>query len=105
MNFPKISMCESVALAVSDCYDRVTISMPTSPPGVVCFYAVNKLGAIASMIHPLSTESEIEFYCKVSKSRFALTMDMWLNTFAPAARRAGVEKLLICCGIWRNCTG
>ncbi|HOW83194.1 MAG TPA: AMP-binding protein, partial [Spirochaetota bacterium] len=76
--------------------ERVTISMPTSPPGIICFYAVNKLGAIASMIHPLSTESEIEFYCKISKSRFALTMDMWLNTFAPAAKRAGVEKLLIC---------
>jgi long-chain acyl-CoA synthetase len=132
LNFPKISMYESVALAVSDFYDqiaydfmgikvtylefkkqidqcanalavlglkkgdRVTIAMPTSPPGVVCFYAVNKLGAVASMIHPLSTESEIEFYCRVSKSRFALTMDMWLNTFAPAARRTGVEKLLIC---------
>ncbi|HRZ28201.1 MAG TPA: AMP-binding protein [Spirochaetota bacterium] len=132
LNFPKISMYESVALAVSDFYDRVaydfmgtkvtylefkkqidqcanalaalglkkgervTISMPTSPPGIICFYAVNKLGAVASMIHPLSTESEIEFYCKISKSRFALTMDMWLNTFAPAAKRAGVEKLLIC---------
>jgi len=132
INFPKISMYESVALAVSDFYDKVaydfmgtkvtylefkkqidqcanalaalglkkgdrmTISMPTSPPGIICFYAVNKLGAVASMIHPLSTESEIEFYCKISKSRFALTMDMWLNTFAPAARRAGVKKLLIC---------
>ena len=132
ISFPRISMYESVSLAVSDFYDsiaydfmgkkvtylefkkqidqcanalaalglekgdRVTISMPTSPPGIICFYAVNKLGAVASMIHPLSTESEIEFYCKVSKSRFALTMDMWLNTFRPAAQRAGVEKLLIC---------
>ncbi len=76
--------------------DRVTISMPTSPPGVVCFYAVNKLGAIASMIHPLSTESEIEFYLKVSKSKIALTMDMWLDTFKAAAEKAGLEKLLIC---------
>ncbi len=76
--------------------DRVTISMPTSPPGIICFYAVNKLGAVASMIHPLSTESEIEFYLKVSKSRFALTMDMWLDTFTPAAKRGGLEKLLIC---------
>ncbi len=76
--------------------DRVTISMPTSPPGIICFYAVNKLGAIASMIHPLSTETEIEFYLNVSKSKMALTMDMWLDTFKPAAQRAGLEKLLIC---------
>jgi len=132
VNFPKISMYESVALAVADFHDRiaydfmgkkvtyldfkkeidqcanalaalglkkgdrVTISMPTSPPGIICFYAVNKLGGVASMIHPLSTESEIEFYCRVSNSRFALTMDMWLNAFRPAARRAGVEKVLIC---------
>lgn len=98
LNFKKqIDQCANALAALGlKKGDRVTISMPTSPPGIVCFYAVNKLGAIASMIHPLSTESEIEFYCRVSRTRFALTMDMWLNTFAPAARRAGVEKLLIC---------
>jgi hypothetical protein len=30
--------------------DRMTISMPTSPPGVICYYALNKLGAVASVI-------------------------------------------------------
>src|SRR5574344_1511490 len=35
--------------------DRITISMPTSPQGIIAFYAANKLGAVASMIHPLST--------------------------------------------------
>ena len=34
--------------------DTITISMPTSPQGIICFYAANKLGAVASMIHPLS---------------------------------------------------
>jgi len=75
--------------------DRVTISMPTSPPGIICFYAVNKLGAVASMIHPLSTATEIEFYINISKSRFALTMDMWLDTFTSAAEKTALEKLLI----------
>ncbi|KKL06437.1 hypothetical protein LCGC14_2596050, partial [marine sediment metagenome] len=42
--------------------DRMTISMPTSPQGVICFYAVNKIGAIASMIHPLSPPKQIEFF-------------------------------------------
>ena len=75
--------------------DRMTISMPTSPPGVICYYALNKLGAVASMIHPLSTESEIEFYLTVSKSRFALTLDLWYDKFKAAADRVGLEKLLI----------
>jgi len=48
--------------------DRITISMPTSPQGVICFYAANKLGAVASMIHPLSPAKEIEFYLKTAKS-------------------------------------
>ena len=75
--------------------DRFTISMPTSPPGIICFYALNKLGAVASMIHPLSTETEIEFYFKLSKSRMALTMDMWLDKVYRAAGKAELEKLLV----------
>ena len=31
------------------------ISMPTSPQGVIAFYAANKLGAVPALIHPLST--------------------------------------------------
>ena len=55
--------------------ERITISMPTSPQGIICFYAANKLGAVSSMIHPLSTVKEIEFYLNVAKSRFVLTLD------------------------------
>ena len=42
--------------------DRVTIAMPNSPQGIMMFYALNKIGAVANMIHPLSSEGEIEFY-------------------------------------------
>ena len=34
--------------------DRVTISMPNSPQALDCFYALNRIGAIPTMIHPLS---------------------------------------------------
>ena len=27
--------------------EKITISMPTSPQGIICFYAANKLGAVA----------------------------------------------------------
>ncbi len=42
--------------------DKVTICMPNAPQTVVMFYAVNMVGAIANMVHPLSAEGEIEFY-------------------------------------------
>ncbi len=41
--------------------DRITISMPTSPQGIIAIYAANKLGAVGSMIQPLSTAKEFEF--------------------------------------------
>ncbi len=55
--------------------------MPTSPQGIICFYAANKLGAIPCMIHPLSTEKEIEFYLNLTKSEFALTLDAFYEKF------------------------
>ena len=46
--------------------DKVTLAMPNCPQTVVAFYALNLVGAIANMIHPLSSEKEIEFYLKAS---------------------------------------
>ena len=40
--------------------DVVTIAMPNCPQIVYMFYAVNMIGAIASMVHPLSSEKELE---------------------------------------------
>ena len=69
--------------------DRITISMPTSPQGIICFYAANKLGVVASMIHPLSTPVEIAYYLNVSKSRVALTLDLFQDSFKkPAGENA-----------------
>ena len=41
--------------------DKVTIAMPNCPQAIYMFYAVNLVGGIANMIHPLSAEKEIEF--------------------------------------------
>jgi len=75
--------------------DRITISMPTSPQGIICFYAVNKLGAVASMIHPLSTPSEIEFYLNLSKSTFAFTLDAFYGKFNEILDNTAVKTLIL----------
>lgn len=75
--------------------DRITISMPTTPQGIICFYAANKLGAVAAMIHPLSASKEIEFYLNASKSRFALTLDAFYGKFADLKDRTPLEILII----------
>ena len=44
--------------------DKVSICMPNTPEAIISFYALNKIGAIANMIHPLSSETEIKSYQK-----------------------------------------
>jgi len=75
--------------------DRITISMPTSPQGIICFYAANKLGAVSSMIHPLSTAKEIEFYLNIAKSKFALTLDAFYGKFKEVKDKTPLEKLIL----------
>ena len=57
--------------------DRVTVCMPNTPQGVDLFYACNRIGAVACMIHPLSAPGEIAFYLNFSHSKAILTCDMF----------------------------
>ena len=66
--------------------DKVTICMPNAPQTVIMFYAVNMVGAIANMVHPLSAEGEIEFYLNDSESVAALTLDQFYGKFAAIRR-------------------
>ena len=54
--------------------DKVTICMANTPQAVDCFYALNRIGAIPNMIHPLSAANEIAFYLNFSKSKAILTL-------------------------------
>ncbi|HOX43609.1 MAG TPA: AMP-binding protein [Myxococcota bacterium] len=74
---------------------RITISMPTTPQGVICFYAANRLGAVCSMIHPLSPPKEIAFYLKVSGSTHALTLDAFYPAFREGMQGSQVECLIL----------
>ena len=65
--------------------DRVTICMPNMPQAVDTFYALNKLGAIANMVHPLSAPAEIAFYLRDADSRIILTLDQFAEKVVTAA--------------------
>lgn len=61
--------------------DCVTIAMPNCPQAIYMFYAINLIGGIANMVHPLSAEKEIEHYLNVSGSVTAITLDQFYNKF------------------------
>ena len=66
--------------------DKVTICMPNSPQALDCFYALNRIGAIPNMIHPLSAAQEIAFYLEVSHSKAILTLDQFYGKVAQVAK-------------------
>lgn len=57
--------------------DAVTICMPNIPQALDCFYALNRIGAVANMVHPLSAQNEITFYLDLSHSKAILTVDLF----------------------------
>ncbi len=73
----------------------VSIIMPTSPEGIISFYAVNKLGGISSMIHPLSTKREIEYYLKLSDSKYAVTLDIFYDKIKEASKNSNIKKIIV----------
>ena len=76
--------------------DKVTICLPNCPQAVTMFYAVNMIGAIGNMIHPLSSENEIAFYLNDSKSVAAITLDQFYKKFeAIKEKTPAVKKLII----------
>jgi len=75
--------------------DCVTIAMPNCPQGIVMFYAVNLIGGIANMIHPLSAEKEIEFYLNESNSVTAVTLDQFYHKFENIRKNTKVVNIII----------
>ena len=75
--------------------DRITIAMPNCPQAIYMFYAVNLVGGIANMIHPLSAEKEIEFYLNESQSVTAITLDQFYDKFERVRQNTGIVNIII----------
>ena len=74
--------------------DVVSICMPNTPEGIISFYAANKIGAIASMIHPLSAENEIKHYLNISKTEWFITVDFTMPKVEKILKDTKVKKVI-----------
>jgi long-chain acyl-CoA synthetase len=75
--------------------EKVTICMPNTPQGIIMFYAINRMGAIANMIHPLSAEEEIVFYVNESNSVAVLTLSQFYPKFQSIREKLHIRALII----------
>lgn len=75
--------------------DRVTICMPNTPEGITMVYAVNMVGAVCNMVHPLSSEKELEYYIKIAESKYVLVIDAVFDKIYRLRDTAQLERIIV----------
>lgn len=73
----------------------VTVALPSIPEALYCVYALNKIGAVANMIHPLAGKEETLNYLNEVKSRVAVIFDGAYATIADDIERTSVEQVIV----------
>ena len=74
--------------------DIVTISLPNIPNVLVVLYALNKMGAIANMVHPLSSEEEILFSLNSTKSKYLVMLNTFYNKIENVIGKSSVDAVI-----------
>lgn len=68
--------------------DVVTICTPNIPQAIVAIYGLNRIGAIASVVHPLSSQKNITYYLDYTDSKMILTLDNFYEKVRDAVAEA-----------------
>lgn len=74
---------------------RVMVCMPNTPQAIYCLYALNRIGAVAVMVHPLSAIGEIVYYLDEVSCDYAVTLDQFYGKFREADKKHNLKKLII----------
>ena len=74
----------------------VTICTPNMPEAIIMFYAINMIGAIANIIHPLSSENEILTCLQISNSTKILTIDISVQKIVNILKETKLTDIIVC---------
>ena len=75
--------------------DVITICMPNTPEAIIAFYACNKIGAIANMVHPLSGQEEIKLYVNETNSKVLLMIDVCYEKVKEIINETSLYKTIV----------
>ncbi len=78
--------------------DIICLALPSMPESLMCFLALNKIGAIPCMIDVRYTPEE---FCKIvdrTQSKMLFVMGLYAATLATADAQLNVEKVVVCSG-------
>ncbi len=76
--------------------DRVALLLPNMPQFVIANYAALRIGAVAVMINPLSTEEELADRLNDSGSTVLITLDLLFPRAVAMREKTGIRSLVAC---------
>lgn len=74
--------------------DIVTIVMPNTPEAVISIYALNRIGAVCNILHPLSAQEEIKNHINRVESKVLLCVDICAEKIANIIDDTKVETVI-----------
>ena len=74
---------------------RVMVCLPNIPQAIYCLYGLNRIGAIAAMVHPLSAIGEIVYFLNEAECDIAVTLDQFYEKFQQVIAKRPLRKLII----------
>ena len=93
----QIAMCAKALKGIgAEENEVITICTPNMPEAIIMFYAINMIGAIANIIHPLSSENEILEYLKISNSTKILTIDISVQKIVNILKETKLTDIIVC---------
>ncbi|MCL2280541.1 AMP-binding protein [Candidatus Saccharibacteria bacterium] len=75
--------------------DVISVCSPNVPEAVVAVYAINKIGAVANIFHPLSAPNEIRDYLNLVGSKIFVTIDIAWPNVKPILNDTEVQQTII----------
>ena len=92
----KIDLCSNKFLKLGvKKYDIVTILSANIPEALISFYALNKIGAVANLLHPLLSRNEIKDALNLYETKYLLALDSTLKNVNKIIKDTKVKKVII----------
>ena len=74
---------------------RVLVCLPNVPQAVYCLYGLNRIGAVATMVHPLSAVAELALFMDEASCDVAITLDQFFDKFRKVVELHPVKNLVV----------
>ena len=75
--------------------DIVTVALPSIPEALYLVYALNKMGAVANMIHPLAGENEIVHYLNEVDGDVAVLFEGTYGIVKDSLKKTSLKKAVV----------